>query len=88
MQTSKPMRLQPREPLSASFSQREIRSGWTAGAGIEVGFAPNWSAKLEYLYADFGNVRTTWLAPAVSCGAPVVTFRSTTPWDASLRAAL
>jgi outer membrane immunogenic protein len=52
-------------PLVASFSQREIRSGWTVGAGIEVGLAPNWSAKLEYLYADFGNVRTTWLPPAV-----------------------
>ena len=58
-------------PLSASFSQREIRSGWTAGAGIEVGFAPNWSAKLEYLYADFGNVRTTWLAPTVPLLPPL-----------------
>ena len=58
-------------PLSASSSQREIRSGRTAGAGIEVGFAPNWSAKLEYLYADFGNVRTTWLAPAVPLLPPL-----------------
>ena len=26
--------------------------GWTAGAGIEWAFLPNWSAKLEYLHID------------------------------------
>ena len=31
------------------------RWGWTAGAGAEWGFAPQWSAKLEYLYVDLGN---------------------------------
>jgi outer membrane immunogenic protein len=30
--------------------------GWTAGAGLEWMFAPNWSAKLEYLYYDLGTV--------------------------------
>jgi outer membrane immunogenic protein len=29
--------------------------GWTAGLGMEVGFTPNWSAKVEYLYMDLGN---------------------------------
>lgn len=29
--------------------------GWTAGAGIEGVIAPNWTAKLEYLYVDFGD---------------------------------
>ena len=29
--------------------------GWTAGAGAEVGFNRNWSAKVEYLYMDLGN---------------------------------
>ena len=33
------------------------RTGWTAGAGAEWGFAPNWSAKVEYLYVDLGSVR-------------------------------
>lgn len=28
------------------------RNGWTAGAGVEVAFAGNWSGKLEYLYVD------------------------------------
>ncbi len=31
------------------------RLGWTAGAGIEYGFAPHWSARLEYLYSQFGK---------------------------------
>jgi len=30
-------------------------NGWTAGAGVEWGFLPNWSAKLEYLYVGFGT---------------------------------
>ncbi|HXW72756.1 MAG TPA: carbohydrate porin [Methylocella sp.] len=29
------------------------RPGWTAGAGIEVLLAPNWSAKAEYAFSDF-----------------------------------
>lgn len=28
--------------------------GWTAGAGIEVAFHPNWSWKVEYNYIDLG----------------------------------
>ncbi len=32
------------------------RTGWTAGAGVEYLLAPQWSTKLEYLYADFGTV--------------------------------
>jgi outer membrane immunogenic protein len=31
------------------------RTGWVAGAGIEWGFAPNWSAKIEYNHIDFGS---------------------------------
>ena len=31
------------------------RTGWTAGAGLEYAFAPNWSAKIEYDYLGFGN---------------------------------
>jgi outer membrane immunogenic protein len=30
-------------------------AGWTAGAGVEHAFTKNWSAKVEYLYADFGK---------------------------------
>lgn len=31
------------------------RTGWTAGAGFEWGFAPQWSIKGEYLYIDLGS---------------------------------
>jgi high affinity Mn2+ porin len=30
------------------------RSGWSAGAGVEVPLLPSWTARLEYLYSDFG----------------------------------
>jgi outer membrane immunogenic protein len=30
-------------------------SGYTIGGGVEYKFAPNWSAKVEYLHYDFGN---------------------------------
>lgn len=32
-------------------------SGWTVGAGVEYMFAPNWSLKGEYMYADYGGER-------------------------------
>ena len=38
-------------------SEAHTNAGWTLGAGAEVGlgFAPNWSAKVEYLYVDLAN---------------------------------
>jgi outer membrane immunogenic protein len=30
-------------------------SGWTAGGGLEWGFAPNWSAKFDLLYMKFDS---------------------------------
>jgi outer membrane immunogenic protein len=33
----------------------ENRLGWTAGAGIEWAFTPDWSIKLEYDYYGFGT---------------------------------
>jgi opacity protein-like surface antigen len=38
-----------------AVSSSDIRAGWTVGGGIERKFTPNWSAKLEYLYMDFGT---------------------------------
>jgi outer membrane immunogenic protein len=29
--------------------------GWMVGVGIEYGFTPNWSAKVEYNFMDFGD---------------------------------
>jgi outer membrane immunogenic protein len=34
------------------LSESKTHLGWTIGAGVELGFAPNWTAKIEYLYLD------------------------------------
>jgi outer membrane immunogenic protein len=39
----------------AAVSSSDTRVGWTVGGGIERKFSPNGSAKLEYLYMDFGT---------------------------------
>jgi outer membrane immunogenic protein len=41
-------------PGSSDVSGTNV--GWTVGTGIEYAFAPNWSAKVEYLYVDLGNI--------------------------------
>ena len=40
------------------------RLGWAAGAGIEFPLAPNWSAKAEYLFSDFGRGSATFFTGA------------------------
>ena len=35
------------------------RNGYTVGAGLEYMFAPNWSAKAEYQYYNFGSTTFT-----------------------------
>ena len=37
------------------LSESHTNAGWTAGVGAEFGFAPQWSAKVEYLYVDLAN---------------------------------
>jgi outer membrane immunogenic protein len=37
------------------FEGLAMRTGWTVGAGVEWAFAPDWSARLEYDYYDFGT---------------------------------
>ena len=41
--------------FNRSAAETKTRSGWTVGGGLEYAFWNNWSAKAEYLYADFGN---------------------------------
>lgn len=45
--------------LGDSFNSTE--TGWTVGAGAEYAFAPNWTARLEYRYTDFGSTTHTSL---------------------------
>jgi outer membrane immunogenic protein len=41
------------------FAQTQTLAGWTLGAGMEIGFTPNWSAKVEYLYTNLGSSNFT-----------------------------
>jgi outer membrane immunogenic protein len=45
-------------PIGGPFDSGN-QIGWTAGVGIEGAFAPNWTAKVEYLYVDLGNFACT-----------------------------
>jgi outer membrane immunogenic protein len=45
----------------------ETQTGWTAGGGLELAVARNWSAKAEYLYVDLGKFDCgTACGPAVN----------------------
>ena len=39
------------------FNTKVDHLGWTIGGGVEYKFAPDWSLKAEYLYADLGEFR-------------------------------
>jgi outer membrane immunogenic protein len=51
--------------LNGLSLQSSTEFGWTAGAGVEVAFADNWTARVEYLYVDLGN---TTCNSTGSCG--------------------
>ncbi|QGM99165.1 outer membrane protein [Methylocystis parvus] len=64
----------------------DTRVGWTAGGGVEWMFWPNWSAKVEYLYYDLGNVTAngtaTIAAPAALIAATAL--QSTTHFNGNI----
>src|SRR5579871_4766229 len=37
------------------LSESQTNIGWALGAGTEFGLAPNWTAKIEYLYVDLSE---------------------------------
>jgi outer membrane immunogenic protein len=52
---------------AASIS--DVEAGWTVGAGIEYVFADMWTAKIEYLFVDFGKFTCQGVGPIVAaCG--------------------
>jgi len=57
--------------LGASVSDSETHMGYTAGGGLEYGFTPNWSAKVEYLWAHYQSVNyfANILPPGLPSGA-------------------
>jgi outer membrane immunogenic protein len=62
--------------VSCSTGADETRMGWTAGAGVEWAFSPNWSVFAEYNHYGFGGARSlTFTDPAVTS----VVFNVETP---------
>jgi outer membrane immunogenic protein len=64
------------EPTQEAW--KEYQAGWTAGAGWEYAIDPKWSAKVEYLYADFGRTKD------ISGGFPISTRLTTNTVKAGL----
>ena len=56
----------------------QLQTGWTAGAGAEWMFMPNWSAKGEYLYVDVAGSNTGTGNPL---NIIVKNNGSATPWN-------
>ncbi len=52
--------------------------GWAAGAGIEGAITDNLTAKVEYLFTDYGSTNCT----VASCGSAPATSNSTRAWSA------
>jgi outer membrane immunogenic protein len=59
------------------YSESKLHSGWTIGGGLEWMFAPQWSAKAEYMFADFGkeNYASAILPPGIDVGASIHTVK-------------
>ena len=50
-------------PGGSWLGATDLRTGWTAGAGVEWMFLPRWSVKAEYLYYDLGTANTANVGP-------------------------
>jgi len=57
------------------LSESHTTAGWTLGLGAEVGLAPHWSAKVEYLYVDLSSSQFVTVTNA-SNGYRFGTFRA------------
>ena len=59
-----------------AFGFSNTATGWTAGGGAEWMFAPNWSAKVEYLYVDLSA--NNWNGGGLASISATTTIRSST----------
>ena len=51
--------------IPPSTFDSSTEAGWAVGAGLEVAFAANWTAKVEYLFVDLPNATCT---TTTNCG--------------------
>jgi outer membrane immunogenic protein len=54
--------------LGVSVSDSHVHSGYTVGGGLEYMFAPNWSAKIEYMYANYSSENYTLAGTTLASG--------------------
>jgi outer membrane immunogenic protein len=66
----------PARIVPVAVDDSDVRFGWTIGAGVEAAITSNLSAKVEYLYADFGDT-TRQLGLYINDPAAVQQFVST-----------
>jgi opacity protein-like surface antigen len=59
----------------APFSTNVTRSGWNIGAGAEFMLAPQWSAKAEYNFLDFGKDNLGGLFSGIAVDTQVHEFK-------------
>ncbi len=67
-------------------SDSKTRTGWTAGGGIEWAFLGNWTAKVEYLFVDFGSAN--YVSPPVELGGITFVTRDVKFTDNIVRAGI
>jgi len=51
-----------------------VEAGWTVGAGLEIAFAPNWTAKAEYLFVELPNASCTIVGNCGGAAGSIVSF--------------
>lgn len=56
----------PFAPIGFSMSGADTRDGWVAGAGVEYGITPNWTAFIEYDYVGLGTRGITLSPPVIA----------------------
>ena len=54
--------------VGQSFSDSQTHTGYTIGGGVEYMFAPNWSAKGEYMFTSLGSENYNLLGEQLASG--------------------
>lgn len=63
--------------VTTTLSPSTTVLGWTAGAGIEVAFGPNWTGKIEYLYVQASPTLTATIPATLGGGTITETLKGT-----------